>query len=130
VLTRCQSFASSLLNFDCVPLGEISIAVIYASLALGSLVAPKVIERFGVWGCMVYSSLAYSIFACSVAYIVLPVVLVTSMCIGFLGAFLNVCSGVALSDNSSAATRGLYSGIFNAFNQVRRPRWRGLEAVR
>ena len=114
----CQSFASSLLNFDCIPLGTISIAVIYAALATGSLVAPAIIARWGVWRCLVYTTLAYCAFACSVSYIILPVVLLSSVFIGFFGAFLNIASGVALAECSTAATRGLYSGIFNAFNQV------------
>ena len=37
--------------------------------------------------------------------------------IGFFGAFLNISSGVALAGWSDAGNRGLYSGIFNAFNQ-------------
>ena len=43
----CQSFASSLLNFKCLPVGEISIGVIYLFLAAGSLVAPSVVGRYG-----------------------------------------------------------------------------------
>ena len=53
----------------------------------------------------------------SVTYIVLPVVLLASACIGFFGAFLNIASGVALAAWSTSENRGLYSGIFNAFNQ-------------
>jgi integral membrane sensor domain MASE1 len=66
---------------------------------------------------MFYSSLAYGTFAASVAYIALPVVMVTSICIGLFGAFLNIGGGVALADCTNDSNRGLYSGIFNAFNQ-------------
>lgn len=34
---------------------------------------------------MVYTSLAYTVYALSVSYIVLPVVLIASVCIGFFG---------------------------------------------
>ena len=80
-----QSFASSLLNFSCIPMGDISIGIVYIALAAGSLCAPAVITRAGPRACMVYCSLAYSTFALSVTYIVLPVVLVTSLAIGFFG---------------------------------------------
>ena len=43
-----QGFASTLLNFSCVPLGDISIGVIYFCFAVASLGAPGVIEKWGV----------------------------------------------------------------------------------
>lgn len=80
-----QSFASSLLNYSCLPLGDISIGLVYLALAVGSLFAPSVIATVGPRVCMVYGSLAYSAFAVSVAYVVLPVVFVSSLAIGFFG---------------------------------------------
>jgi MFS family permease len=112
-----QSFASSLLNFQCVPIGDISIGLIYAAGALTSLFAPTIVGRYGPRACMLYSSIGFVLFAASVAYIVLPVVIVASIALGICGALFNISQGVALGHCVTDQTRGLYSGIFQALNQ-------------
>eukprot|EP00038_Savillea_parva_P025857 m.49843 g.49843 ORF g.49843 m.49843 type:complete len:565 (+) comp7172_c0_seq2:499-2193(+) len=112
-----QSFASSLLNFTCVPLGDISIGVVYLVGALGALIAPALVGRWGTRACMVLSSLVFIMYTASVTYIALPAVVVTSLGLGMAGVTLNVAQGVALGDCVTDKTRGLYSGIFQAAAQ-------------
>ena len=57
----------------------------YLTGSVGALCGPAVIERVGNAKTMLFTSLAFPIFAASVSYVVLPVVLVTSLLLGFCG---------------------------------------------
>eukprot|EP01052_Picozoa_sp_SAG31_P029218 SAG31_NODE_2887_length_4948_cov_3.419468_1_plen_329_part_00 len=112
----CQNFATSLLNLPCLPVGSISIGSIYAALAVSSVLAPVIIRKLGDRMAMIVTSLAYSTYVVSVSYIITPVVVLTSINIGLCGGVLNTASGSFLAKNCDDSNRGLYSGIFNAFN--------------
>jgi len=113
-----QSFATSLLDTKCLPLGSISIGSIYFFLAISATTAPYFITRFGAVRSMVVAAIAYPAFIASVVYVVSPVVLLCSMAIGICGGVLNTANGVVVDRNSDETNRGRRSGIFNAFNQA------------
>ena len=111
----CQNFANTLLNLPCLPVGSISIGVIYFFLGLSAIGAPAVIRKYGEKRVLLLSTITYVAYVLSVAYIVVPVVAVTSIALGFGGALFNTCGGSFLAKNSDKSNRGLHSGIFNAW---------------
>ena len=111
-----QNFATSLLNLPCLAIGSFSIGLIYAALAIAALLAPVAIRRLGERTAMILTSLAYCTYVVSVAWIITPVVILTSINIGLCGGVLNTAGGSFLAKNCDDTNRGQFSGIFNAFN--------------
>jgi MFS family permease len=113
----CQNFASLLLNLPCLPIGSISIGVIYFFLAISASGASAVIRRAGEKKVLLLSAITYIAYTLSVSYIVAPVIAVTSIALGVGGALFNTAGGSFVAKNSDKSDRGLHSGIFNAFQQ-------------
>lgn len=113
-----QTFATSLLDTKCMPLGSISIATVCFCLAISATTAPFFISRWGAVRSILIAAIAYPAFIASVVYVVSPVVLLCSVAIGIGGGILQTASGVVVDQNSDETNRGRRSGIFNAFNQA------------
>eukprot|EP01012_Entosiphon_sulcatum_P008991 TRINITY_DN14959_c0_g1_i1.p1 TRINITY_DN14959_c0_g1~~TRINITY_DN14959_c0_g1_i1.p1 ORF type:complete len:460 (-),score=73.03 TRINITY_DN14959_c0_g1_i1:216-1421(-) len=98
-------------------MGSVSIGIIYFGLTIGSFIAPAVIRALGLRLTMALSSIAYVLYIASIVYIVVPAVLAVSLLIGFSAATLQIAQGAFLGHCTVDSNRGLYSGIFMAFNQ-------------
>ena len=84
-----QQFATTLLNFPCMPLGSISMGLLYGTLSVASIFAPLICRRWGLRNTIIISSVAYFTYVGSLVWVVSPLVLLTSIFIGILGAFMN-----------------------------------------
>jgi hypothetical protein len=109
-----QQFATTLLNFACLPLGSISMGLLYLTLSTTSIVAPLVVRRWGLRTTIFVSSLTYGAYVASFIWVFSPAVLLGSVTIGVFGAFMNCAAGTLLASCCDDSNRGLYTGLNSA----------------
>jgi len=93
-------------------LGNQSLAVLYATVAVTVCLAPSMVETFGSRVTMMLGAWMYVAYLASVIHIVPGVVLAMSTVIGFGAAILWVALGVFITQNSSKRTYGANVGFF------------------
>ncbi|KJE89418.1 hypothetical protein CAOG_00889 [Capsaspora owczarzaki ATCC 30864] len=104
-----QNYVTSLLPGN---LGNVSLAVLYCTVAASVFSAPFIVARFGERKTMVFGAACYVVFMISLIEIVYGVVVFCSMIIGFGAGILWVAEGSYLTKNSLDSERGRNSGMF------------------
>lgn len=114
-----QNYVTSLLPGN---LGNESLGVLYAAVAMSLLVCPYVVSRLKHRKTMVLGGVLFVVYMVTLVKVYRPVVLVASVVIGFGAAILWVAQGSYLMacspDGAKGRNAGIFWGIFQLCNVV------------
>lgn len=109
LLPNSWTIASRTVNWN---LGNVSLAVLYGSVAITVFTAPWLVRNLGTKGAMVLGAACYVAYEVSLIWLVPWVVLLMSVVIGFGAAILWTALGVFLTQNATKDNYGAVSGAF------------------
>lgn len=104
-----QNYATSLFPGN---LGQVSLGVLYGVAGITVFTGPALTHVFGTKYVMFGGALCYVVYLVSLIWLSVPLVLTTSVIIGWGAAVLWIALGVFLTENSTKATYATNTGLF------------------
>ena len=110
-----QNYATTLFPGN---LGQVSLGLLYAVAGVTVFTGPALTNVFGTIPVMVGGAACYVVYLVSLIWLSVPLVLSTSVVIGFGAAVLWIALGVFITENSTAATYATNTGLFWSIFQL------------
>ena len=110
-----QNYATTLFPGN---LGAASLGLLYAVAGVSVFAGPALTNALGPRAVMVGGAACYVVYLASLVWLSVPLVLATSVVIGFGAAVLWIALGVHITENSTAATYATNTGLFWSIFQL------------